>query len=400
MDIKKTNNYIYYLIFFLVYIGFYTTLLVGINLKIANITSIISIPLRLVIVTLCIFLFIINIKKIRFHYAELLYFTFVFIYLFRILIDYNQVSPFYLSYLQLTMYFLSFSVIPFFVISKVCLSKQSIEYIYKGFFASSFVFSGLATLFYSHYIGNVSRLATNMVSEEVISPLILSYCSALGIGVVIMYLIYNKVSFKAKLLSYLVIILNIIPFLLGASRGSIIALVLPFVILMISKSSAKTLIKGTFLLIFFVFGLYFVDTYFEASLFERFLSIGDDIESGSSSSARVIIWNYSWEQFLNNPFFGDKLQTNNIDIYPHNIILEVLQSVGLVGFIPFMILLIYSFRICYIVFRSFPQYSWIPVIFIQAFSQNLFSGAVYTASWFWITMALLIALNRFLKYEK
>ncbi len=400
MKINKANAYIYFVIFFLVYIGFYAILLLGINLKLPSITEIISIPIRMLILAFCVLLLLLNLKKIKWPNILFCYLIFSSLYFIRILIDYNQLKPLYINYSQLVLYYLTFSFIPFFIISIFSLNKQIIRFIYKGFFLSSLLFAGLASVLYGQYLGNVSRLASGIINDSVISPLILSYCSTLGIGVIIMYLIYNKVSFKAKLLSWVVIILNIIPFLLGASRGSIIALVLPFVIFMISKSSAKTFLKGIFLLIFFVIGLYFVDTYFEASLFERFLSIGEDIESGSSSSSRVIIWNYSWEQFLNNPFFGDKLQTNNIDIYPHNIILEILQSVGLVGFIPFMLLLIYSFRICYKVFRSFPQYSWIPVVFIQAFSQNLFSGAVYTASWFWITMALLIALNRFLKYEK
>ena len=130
------------------------------------------------------------------------------------------------------------------------------------------------------------------------------------------------------------------------------------------------------------------------------MSIGEDIESGSSSSSRVIIWGHSWNQFLDYPFFGDKLQTNNVDIYPHNILLEILQSVGFIGFIPFVILLGYTFKICFKIFSKFPNYGWIPLIFIQALTQNLFSGAIYTASWFWITMALLIALNQKLKYEK
>lgn len=396
----KNGSLYYLLIFSLTFIGFYSVLLVSVYAGLQGITEKISMPLRFLIILLCILLFFKEIRKSKMVPEIIIYLFFFSIYFLRILYDYSLSRPLYIDYQKLILYFISFSAIPFLVITSVNISRARINAVFKGFLYSTVVFSFLATLLYGKYIGAVSRLASAYVEDDVLSPLILSYCSALGIGVLIMFLIYNKVTKGQRILICLAILLNLVPFYLGASRGSILSLFVPFLFLVLSRISIKIIFKSIIVLFISIIVLYYIDVSTGSGLFARFLSIGADVESQSSSASRLGLWKHALNQFMDYPIFGDKLQTNNINIYPHNIILEILQSIGIIGFIPFAILLFKAFKVCKQIFRNYVEFAWIPTIFIQAFVQNMFSGAIYTASWFWVSMALLFSFNYFIKYEE
>lgn len=400
VNLNKLNGKILYVIFFMTYIGFYCFLLLGIQLGFNHLTDVVSVPLRLVIDFFCLLLLIINIKQIQ-HSNHLFFFVlFTVIYLLRIMFDYAQAEPFYIEYGTLVLYYVSFCCIPFVTVHFIKLNRDLIEKIFKAIVFSSLIFSVLAVSFYGRFIGSVERLSSGQTNESVISPLILSYCAALGIGVILMYLIYNKVT-KKNIVVYLGIIgISLIPLLLGATRGSFFSIFIPFIYLGIVKGSFKNWIKGIFLMIIVFFILLSIDLYLGTGYFARLFAIGDAVKSHSSSASRIDIWKESWGQFLENPFFGDKLKTNNFAIYPHNILLEILQSVGLFGFIPFFILLIKCFKSCTAIFRNNGKFAWIPVLFLQAFMQNMFSGSIYTASWFWLSMGLVFCTNIYLENER
>src|SRR5690606_14176667 len=115
MKIYKANAYIYFVIFFLIYIGFDAILRLGINLKLPNITEKISIPIRMLILAFCVLLLLLNLKKIKWSSFLNYYLILSALYFLRILIDYNQLKPSYINYSQLILYYLSFSLIPFFI---------------------------------------------------------------------------------------------------------------------------------------------------------------------------------------------------------------------------------------------------------------------------------------------
>ena len=199
---------------------------------------------------------------------------------------------------------------------------------------------------------------------------------------------------------YITIVLNLVPFYLGASRGSIFALFIPFIYMMVAKSNATFILRSIFIGALATFLLYYIDLSIGSGFFDRLLGTTDAAASKSGSGARLYIWEEALEQFLQYPFFGDMLQTKNVDKYPHNIILEVLQALGFLGFLPLMLLFVRAFSVCGKIFRHHSQLAWVPVIFIQAFVQNMFSGAIYTASWMWTSMALLFAIKYYFKREE
>lgn len=389
----KINKYAFWIIIFISFLGFYAITLIAVNLGIPS--RQITIPIRLLLSLATGLLLVLNFNK-RMPWLYL-FLSFSTIYGFRIAYDYSINEYYYLKYSELLFYFLSFAVVPFVGVSKMDYRYIDFKKVYTVFLISALSFGILSSLFYSKFIGQVARLSTSSAGEDVISPLILSYCGTLIIGVIFFYLLNNRLSFIIRLLSYITIVLAIIPFLLGASRGSIFALALPFLIMLLTNLSVKHIIRYTFIILVSIILLIYLDDYFQSGLLARFTNIGSDIESGSSSASRLDIWTSSFNQFVDNPIFGDKLNTTNVDHYPHNIFIEVLQSVGLLGFIPFLVLIIKGIKDSYRIFKYNKSYSWLTIFFLQALIQNLFSGAIYSAAWLWTGLAIVLSLNHYLK---
>jgi O-antigen ligase len=255
---------------------------------------------------------------------------------------------------------------------------------------------------YGKYIGQITRVSSNTTGESAMSPLILSYCGAVIIGVVAFYLLYvKKINKLTKYLSLVTIALAVIPFFLGASRGSIFAIFIPFFIMAISNLSFKSILKYILLLTIIIILLFYLDEYLGSGLLNRFMGTSEAIERGGSSASRLDIWSKSLSQFLEFPFFGDRLNTVGVDYYPHNIYIEVLQTTGVIGGIPFFVLVYKTIKASFNIFKNHREYAWIPVIFIQSVMRHMFSGALYNASWFWVSMTIVLSLNYYLnKNEK
>lgn len=387
---NKINKYSLWTVFFLTFLGFYTIVLSAINAGMSGATRTLTIPIRFIISVSCFFLFLRNFKNRSSNTKWFLWFTAI--YTARVFYDFITNEAFYIPYSDLILFFISFSVIPFLSLSKVDFTQIDNKKLYNVFLISALLFGLVATSSYAGFVGQVARLSSSSAGEDVISPLILSYCGTLIIGVVTVYLLYNKTSFHTKFLSFVAIALSIVPFFLGSSRGSIFALFIPFLFIVINNLSLKKILSYSFLLIIIIFALNYLDNFLQSGLMDRFFSIGSDIESGSTSAVRLDIWKLSFSQFIDNPFFGDMYNPNSGYGYPHNIILEVLQSLGIIGFIPFVVLVIKAVGSSSQLFKYHTEYAWIAVLFIQSLIQNMFSGAVYNAGWFWASMAMVFAV--------
>lgn len=391
----KYNSFLFNSVVFLVFLGFYAIILLLFNAGMGDKTRLVTIPVRLLIGVLCGFILFRSIKKKNKQIKW--FFLFVLAYFARISIDYSMAEYFYISYSNLVFYFISFVIIPFIAISKMDFSKICVKSLFNTFLASAFIFSVLSVLLYSRFIGTVGRLSTSVAGEDVVNPLLLSYCATLIIGVLVFYIMYNKTSKIQKLVIYITISLSIVPFFLGSSRGSLFALFFPFIVLMFSSVSPKNIYKIASISIASILTLIFLDNYMGSGLLDRFISTQDAISSGSESAVRLQIWKQSLEQFLSNVILGDSLNTKQVNHYPHNIYIESLQQTGLLGFIPFAILIITAIKYVMYIFKRYPKYGWLTIFFLQAMMQNMFSGALYTAAWFWAGMAIVFSLRSSLK---
>lgn len=393
----KFSNSIFFSTIYLTFLGYYVILLITINSGFAGYTRQVTVPLRLLIIGGLVSLILLNYKTVRFTNFFKWFSLFSALFLCRILVDFYRREFYYLSTPEILFYFLSFAVIPFMAISLFQLDEKRISSAINAIFFSGLLFSLLVIFSYGRFVGQVGRLASSTAGEDVLSPLALSYCATLIIGTLLSYIIYNRISNFKRLLILLTIVLSVVPFFLGASRGSLMALFIPFLLMILSGRSLIFIFNSTLGLFCLGIALFYLDSALGSGLFTRFLGISDAVEQGSSSASRVDIWAASFRQFLDNPFFGDKLRVGSYDSYPHNLFLEVLQTNGIAGFIPFVILTGASVKLSFKIFKKSPEHSWIAILFLQNLVHNMFSGAVYNAVWFWTSMALVFSVGQLIE---
>src|SRR5690554_1489309 len=159
MNLKKINSLLFYLSFFLAFLGFYVVLLLVFNVGQADLSRQLTIPMRMIICLSTFLIFFLNIRN-RSPYLKWFYF-FIFIYSIRIIIDYNTSKYFYISYTELVFFLLSFVIIPFVGLSKVNYRVINFTKLYNIFLVSALFCSVFSIFMYGKYIGQVARVSTN-----------------------------------------------------------------------------------------------------------------------------------------------------------------------------------------------------------------------------------------------
>ena len=127
---------------------------------------------------------------------------------------------------------------------------------------------------------------------------------------------------------------------------------------------------------------------------QRFMQMVE-YDNDYNSTIRIDMWKSALHQFRTNPVFGDSFINNVGQHYSHNIFMDVLMSVGVVGSIPFVIYLLAPF----VYFIRLPaerkrSVSVLFVIFLAFLMLYMTSGGLFTAAEFWILSAALIGLSQ------
>ncbi|WP_242916742.1 O-antigen ligase family protein [Pontibacter liquoris] len=384
---------------FFTFSGYYVLLMVGNNTIGPQLSRYITIPLRVFIVLLLGICFLLVGKKKSFKQLPFLAFlTFSLLYLLRIALEMLKGTANHISNESFLLYFLSFGFLPFLILYL----KEDLELDQK-LYRSAMLISGallaiFTLLFYRDLIGTVGRISLAVSRDEnYISPLALSYSASLTMGISLILLL-SKAKGVSKWFLLVVAGLSCVPFFLGASRGSVMALIFPFLLFIVNQ---KNKLKSFYLLAALVFAgaiIVILSSYFGSNIIERFTSIGDGIQSGSSSAERIVIWEIALEHFKRNPLLGFGLESPETGNYPHNIFVEVLLTTGILGFIPFVYLVIKAVLNALFIFKYVPHKAWIGLIFLECLIQNQFSGGIYTASWLWFSMAFVLAADYKVNY--
>ena len=188
---------------------------------------------------------------------------------------------------------------------------------YRTGFKALVLFGGLASLvatwFYREaFSTGVGRLRKgSLVGDvEALSPLALSYLgsSMIVLGMAIFLetgLLKNRL--VGKFVPWIIIAVGVPPFLLGTSRGSVLAILGCSFVLLIARLKKGRIRKAVVWATFVAFlgcVLIYTAAIAESSVLERFFSIVRDVEAGESSAVRLPIWKNSLELFLRSPLWG------------------------------------------------------------------------------------------------
>lgn len=79
--------------------------------------------------------------------------------------------------------------------------------------------------------------------------------------------------------------------------------------------------------------------------------------------------------------------------YPHNFILEVFMATGLIGGIPFMILLFVSLAKAYKLLKTEHPASWIVILYLQVVCYGMFSTSLFSSQDFWALLLFVLSIN-------
>ncbi len=193
-----------------------------------------------------------------------------------------------------------------------------------------------------------------------------------------------------EFIKYAALLLGILNLVMGASRGPMIGTILGLLFLLYAFRPNSLRIKRKsvyYYIIGIIVAILIVGKIDWNENFEAFRRITDFLANRNSTfevkEARDFEWAAAWNQFLNHPILGDKIINDYDGFYPHNIYLEVLQSVGLVGAIPFFTGLLLALRN-----MLKQQKEAIPYILIPNIIAGITSGSLYFNTGFWISIAL------------
>ena len=242
-------------------------------------------------------------------------------------------------------------------------------------------------------IGRISMIQYDFPNRETLSPLSLSYSGALTIVLCIYKLLYMTNSLKIKLYLYGVIILSFIMFYLGASRGSLVAILLSIPLLIYYKSTTNK-IK---VLILFIVAIPFVIYGAKITGSAIFARSENTIQTGDASG-RQQLYVAAFSEFLSNPIIGGRIEVSRI--YPHNVFLEILMATGLLGFVLFVSIFIKSIQRGITMSKKDDSYLVPVLILTTGVSEGMFSGAIYGAILLFTSMGMIFSTYNSFRSKK
>lgn len=107
-----------------------------------------------------------------------------------------------------------------------------------------------------------------------------------------------------------------------------------------------------------------------------------------AADSRKELWRNTLRAIWSFPILGVSNFEVNQGQYPHNLILEAFQNLGVFGGVIFLILLIMGLKQAFFELRSGHQL--VPLLFFQSVVGSQFSGSLYGYASLWVTLALLL----------
>lgn len=196
------------------------------------------------------------------------------------------------------------------------------------------------------------------------------------------------------LLFAIIAIVGTIVMLRTGSRGPLLALVGVGGMLAIAKTN-RPMIWIIFLIVFVLFFNQIVDLLLHGinviapNLYSRFMS---KAESGGQFENRMFYYNSAIDAFRDNPIIGKQFAIYLPEremIYSHNILLDSIMQLGIIGGSLMLVIIIETLRLSYRLIRSSSCVTWICLLFVQQLFYLMLSSSFYLTPLFSIIIVLL-----------
>ncbi len=238
--------------------------------------------------------------------------------------------------------------------------------------------------------------------KQVINPITIAHFgSSLFLTALSMLTIFRNNRFFKRIVLYLALCLGLLVLVVGSSRSPMIYTIVLTVMIFFAHFKSQSLnikyllnvVVVSFCLSVAVVKISQLVSNSEISIISRFLSFADDRKKGGKEE-RDFEYDSAWKGFMESPIIGNKYIQDYDYSYPHNVFLETLMALGVVGM---FILLGILFFIFYRVFTLPFQYYYLSlpcILVLQAWALSLTSGGLFLSSNFWVLSAFWVSLRQ------
>lgn len=241
-------------------------------------------------------------------------------------------------------------------------------------------------------------LVSPVTGGNVVNPISFSLYGGYGVIIGLLgLLIYNKKLSKAKLFACVISLIVGLPnLILGASRGPTIIVVLTITLIFAIHLSRATFnfrynfsLAFGFLCVVFLYGKFIAPKMNTDDI--AILGRLDTLAQGKQANDREYLYQEAFTMFLASPALGNQIVLETTKSYPHNLFLEILMSLGLLGIFLYSIINMSMIR-CYVFFKKYDDYypTILATLFV-AMGLSFTSGCLYQNIEFWNLLAALLA---------
>lgn len=317
-----------------------------------------------------------------------LFILFWFFYLIRIFFDlqYNNIGQ--LTTLSKNYYYLYSIGVTFIPLMAVIIMYEvdytflkKILYNYLKIISCLFIVIFIIDKFFANHL--VGRFAITRNGFDYLDSISIAIYSSLLI-------FFCTINLNKSFYNYIFLFLSSFILLSTAARGAIIFTTITVLLTIVYRKNEFKINYWFMLAIVFLAGI----TNYVASLFFKNNFEGDNIllyrishvASEDSNITRLKILKDAFNQFLENPFFGSHFLVVESKMYAHNILLDSLISVGLIGSLLLIPIFLLFFK--QLINKSLPLF--LAILGTFYFLNILTSGAFYNSPEFWIIFVLII----------
>lgn len=317
--------------------------------------------------------------------------------------------PSYDINIQYSFFFIAFCV-PSFLIGVMCseigyriyLGKTIIKFIPIGTVALFINIWRLSEFQYMQNAGGLSRLSAGYMAVQLFAITVTILISKNKLIEEILPPYLKKNNRKVTLLTLILLQLTVVFF--SASRGPVVALlfILYSQVMIFGQVEKKEKVKHFVLAILFAITFYLVVFRVDIEMFnvslERIRTLFIPSENSDISNGRVALYSRGIQLFKEKPFFGQGpmgfLLKSGFDIYPHNILIELLSDYGLFGSILWGVFFIYIFKKYRYTMKYDGTSNLVFPIFLVKMLEHTFSGSFMTSGQFWFFIGFALFLPK------
>lgn len=197
---------------------------------------------------------------------------------------------------------------------------------------------------------------------------------------------------RERLVLFLALSTGAVLIIYANSRGPLLALAAAVGVMLAGGIGHR---RTWWILLVLVFFIAILANLFSDALFsiggvvDRWTSVASG--DGPSAGSRVISFTGAWAQFIQAPIFGNALEEQITQYYPHNLVLESFMATGFIGGVPFVALIVYATYAALKIVRHGRRHLWIGLLAVQYIVASQVSGSIVTSNAMWIMIALATA---------